>query len=57
MAENIPQALQLATTNGQLAILPTFSNNSREDKNSEWLQKVINNKQGGGLTNLQSATH
>jgi hypothetical protein len=26
MAENIQQALQLAETNAQLAILPTFSN-------------------------------
>jgi hypothetical protein len=59
MAENIQQAQQLATTNAQLAILPTFSNNSREDKTSamERLQKVINNKQGGGWTNLQTSTH
>jgi hypothetical protein len=35
MAENIQQALQLAKTNTQLAILPTFSNDSREDKTSE----------------------
>jgi hypothetical protein len=34
MAENIQQALQLATTNAQLAILPTFSNHSREEKSS-----------------------
>jgi hypothetical protein len=42
-----------------LAILPKLSNDSREDKFSatEWLQKVINNKQGGGWTNLQTATH
>jgi hypothetical protein len=32
MAENIQQALQLATTNAQLANLPTFSNDSREGK-------------------------
>jgi hypothetical protein len=58
MAENIQQALQLATTNPKLAILPTFSNDSRDDKISatKWLQKVINNKQGDGWTNLQTAT-
>jgi hypothetical protein len=39
--------------------LPTFSNESREDRTSaaEWLQKVINNKQGAGWTNLQTVTH
>jgi hypothetical protein len=39
-----------------LAILPTFSNNPLEDKTSatEWLQKVIKNKQRGGWTNLQT---
>jgi hypothetical protein len=59
MAENIQQALQLATTNAQLAILPTFCNDSREDKTSatEWFQKVINNNQGGGWTNLHTITH
>jgi hypothetical protein len=59
MVKNIQQALQFATTNNQLAILPTFSNDSREDKISatEWLQKVINIKQGGGWTNLQTITH
>jgi hypothetical protein len=59
MAENIQQALQLATTNAQSAILPTLSNDSREDKSSgtNCLQKVINNKQGGGWTNLQTVTH
>ncbi len=45
MAENIQQG----TTNAKLAILPTLSNDSREDKTSatEWWQKVFNNKQGG----------
>jgi hypothetical protein len=59
MAKNIQQALQLATTNAQLSILPTFLNDAIEDKTSstEWLQKVINNKQGGGWTNLQTITH
>ena len=40
------QALQLATTNAQLAILPTFSNDPKEDKSSatEWLQKIMNKK-------------
>jgi hypothetical protein len=51
--------IQLATSNGQLSILPTFSNEPREDKTSaaEWLQKVINNKQGAGWTNLQTVTN
>jgi hypothetical protein len=59
VAENIQQALQLATTNAQLSALPTFSNESREDKTSatEWLQKVINYKQGAGWTELQTVTH
>ncbi len=50
MAENIQQALQLATNNAQLSILPILSNESREDKTTatECLQKVINNKQGFG---------
>ncbi len=59
MDENIQQALLYATINAQLAILPIFSNNSRGDKASatEWLQKVITYKQGGGWTNLQTVTH
>jgi hypothetical protein len=59
MTENIQQALQLATTNAQLSIFTTFSNESREDKTSatEWFQKVINNKQGPGWTDLQTVTH
>jgi hypothetical protein len=49
----------LATTKAQLAILPTFSNDSREDKTSstECLQKLINNEKGSGWTNLQTETH
>jgi hypothetical protein len=49
MAENIQQALQLVATSTQLAILPTFSNFPKEDRTSgaEWLQKLMNNKQGG----------
>jgi hypothetical protein len=34
MAENIQQALQLATTNAQLAILPTFFNDPKDDRTS-----------------------
>jgi hypothetical protein len=39
--------------------LPTFSNEFKEEKISatEWLQKVINNKQGAGWTYLQTVTH
>ena len=56
---DIQQALQLATTNAQLAILPTFANNPIEDRTSstEWLQKLLNNKQGGNWTDVQTITH
>jgi hypothetical protein len=59
MDENIPQELQLATTNAQLDILPTFSNDPKEDKTlaTECLQKLMNNKQRGGWTDLQTVTH
>jgi hypothetical protein len=59
MAENIQQDFHLATTNAQLAILPTFSNHYRVDKTpaTEWLQRVTNNKQGRGWTNFQTVTH
>jgi hypothetical protein len=43
------QALQMATTNSQLAILP---NNPKE-----WLQKLLNNKQGAGWTDIQTVIH
>jgi hypothetical protein len=57
MAENIQQALQTATTNTQLAILPTFSNDPKEDKSSgtECLQKLLNYRQGAGWTPNSSA--
>jgi hypothetical protein len=47
------------STNTQLAILPTSSNYPKEDKISEikWLQKLINNKQGSGWTDLRTVTH
>ena len=56
---DMQQALQLATTNAQLAILPTFSNNPTDDRTSatEWLQKLLNNKQGGNWTDIQTVTH
>jgi hypothetical protein len=57
MTENIQQALQLATTNLQITILPTFSINAREDKTSatEWLQKVtIINKEMVGQTHFRN---
>jgi hypothetical protein len=48
MAVNMQQALQMATSNAQLAFLSTFSRYPKEDKSSakEWLQKFMNNKQG-----------
>ena len=59
MAEAMQQALQLATTNAQLAILPTFSNDPKEDRSSatEWLHKLMNNKTGAGWTDPQTVTH
>ena len=50
MAENIQ--------NPQLAIFPTFSNDPKEDKNyaTEWLQKLLNNKQGAGVSDHQAVT-
>ena len=50
---------KLATTNAQLAILPTFSNNPKEDNSpaTEWLQKLLNNKQEAGWTDIQTVTH
>jgi hypothetical protein len=58
MAE-MQQALQMATTNVQLAILPTFLSNPKEENSSatEWLQKLLNNKQGTGWTYNQTVTH
>jgi hypothetical protein len=52
-------APQLATTNAQLACLPKFSNDPKEDKSSttEWLQKLMNKKQGAGWTGVQTVTH
>jgi hypothetical protein len=37
----------MATKKAQLIILPTFSNDPKEDLTSatEWLQKLMNNKQ------------
>jgi hypothetical protein len=32
MAENIQQGFQMATTNAQLSLLATFSNDTKEDK-------------------------
>ena len=56
---DMQQALQLAATNAQLAILPTFSNNPTDDRTSatEWLKKLLNNKQGGNWTDVQTLTH
>ena len=53
------QALQMETTNSHLAILLTFSNDPKEDRTfaTEWLQKLMNNKQEGGWTDLQTVIH
>jgi hypothetical protein len=59
MAEDIQQALQLVTTNTQLTILPTFSNDPNYGKTfaTEWLQMLMKNKQEVGLKGLQKMTH
>ena len=59
MADGMEQILQQATTNAQLALQPTFAINAKEDKFSshEWLQKLMNNKTGGGWSNKQNITH
>ncbi len=56
---DIQQDIQMGTTKAQLAILPTFSIDSKEDKTSatEWLQKLINHKQEGGWKDLQTLTN
>jgi hypothetical protein len=41
MAGRIQQALWPAKTNDQLAILPTFSNDSKEDKNSAFSSRMV----------------
>ena len=57
--EGIPAAINQATCNAQLTALPTFSNRIQEDKwtASEWLEKVIINKNGGEWTEIQTITY
>jgi hypothetical protein len=45
----------MATKNAQLAILPTFSNNPKEDSSSvtEWFQKLLKNREPDGRTYKQ----
>jgi hypothetical protein len=52
MAENVHHAIYLvSTTSAQLATLPTSSNNSLEHNDCK---KLMNNKQAGGWTDLQT---
>ena len=53
------EALQTATINANLALLPTFSDDSKQDRMSakEWLQQVQNNKRGGTWTDVQAITY
>ena len=56
--EGVPAAINAAHLNAQLLALPTFSNKKEDQYTStEWLQKVIINKNGGGWTELQTLTY
>jgi hypothetical protein len=57
-----PDAQQLflnAQAAAQLAVLPTFSNVFKDDNftATQWLQKVLNHKNGAGWTDEQTITH
>jgi hypothetical protein len=58
MAENMQQALQMATTKFSVGYLADIFKWTKKDKCSatEGLQKLINKKQGAGWTDLQTAT-
>jgi Retrotransposon gag protein len=58
-AEILGAALRTATINANLALLPTFSDNLEADKYTakEWLQQVLNNKQGGAWTDDNTITY
>ena len=51
--------IQNAAANTQLSILPSFSNNEKEDKctATQWLQKVCLHKEGATWTDVQTVTH
>ena len=59
MADTLAQALQNAALNAQLSVLPTFSDNVKEDRLTakEWLEKVQINKDGGNWNDTQTLTH
>ena len=58
-ADILGAALNMATINANLALLPTFSDNLEADKYTakEWLQQVLNNKRGGGWTDENTITY
>ena len=58
MADNA-QIFMNAQAAAQLAVLPKFSNVFKEDNftPSQWLQKVINHKNGAAWTDAQTITH
>jgi hypothetical protein len=65
----VTNQIQTKTKNGRNARSPLngkhkckvgkFSNNPKKDNSSanEWLQKLLNNKQGAGWTDIQTVTH
>ena len=58
-AVNAQQLLINAQAAAQLAVLPTFSNVSKDDNftATQWLQKVINYKTGAAWMDEQTITH
>ena len=58
-ARILGEALQMATINANLALLPTFSDDIKTDRMTakEWLQQVVNNKRGGTWTDVQAITY
>ena len=56
---NANLALNNAAANAQLTVLPSFSNNEKEDKYTatQWLEKVCLHKAGATWTDAQTITH
>ena len=57
--ENAAQFFNNALATSQLAVLPTFSNRKNEDKYNpaQWLQKILNHRDGTEWTDQQFITH
>jgi hypothetical protein len=57
--ENAAQFFNNTLATSQLAVLPTFSNRKNEDKYNpaQWLQKILNHRDGTEWTDQQFITH